>query len=436
MLINKLRVDGFRNINNTTIEFGDIVSLVGLNNYGKSNFIDSLDFAQKFIKYPSVSKRKLMKSEKNLPINIKMASRDFIFEIEYSTRFGGHEIFVIYEFSFEWIKAENKGCRIKSETLKLKEEGNVKYYKYITRKWSEGFYKSSTTGRTNTKINIDDDELIINKLQKHDTLYYLAIINELNQIKFDLNNYSDTSLAFEFFPFEMNRESVYDLNKQFGQNINKVIFHLKQNYPDKYELLINSFISLVPNIEMIEPVSSELTSESEEKAVLRLENDSDDLPFKIVDTVYSIRVKESQNNQTTNIEYLSNGSRRIFLLLTSAIVADIKNISLIAFEELENCVHPYLFQGLIITLSEIITDCRILVTSHSPYLIQYLDLKNIYLGIPYSDGIGQFKKVKKSAHRVILRNAREEGISVGDYIFNILIESKLDNSLLLSYVGG
>lgn len=431
MLIKRIRVDGFRNIDDVSIEFGDIVALVGLNNYGKSNLIDSIDFAQDFIKYPIEGKNYLMRMEKNLPINTKTASRDFNFEIEYSTLFDGQETDVIYQFSFEWIKTENKGCNIKTEVLKLKEKSNLKFSKYIIRKDNNGFYKSSKTGRTDAKVKIEKDELIVNKLQNYDNLYYKEIIEEINKLNFDLNYFSDTSHAFEFFPFEWKKEGLYSLEKQFGENINKIVYHMKEDYPEKYQLLINSFKSLVPSIEMVEPVRSELSSKLEAKFKLK-----GDPPFKIVDSVYSIRVKEKQNNQPTKFESLSNGSKRMFLLLTSAILADIQKISLIAFEELENCVHPYLFQRLLITLSEIITDCRIIVTSHSPYLIQYLDLNNIYIGVPCTEGVAKFNRVKKSMHKTLYKNAREEEVSVGDYIFNLLVDSNLDNSMLLAYLGG
>ena len=54
MKLLNVRIEGFRNIKNNSIEFGDgITSLVSTNSYGKSNIMNAIDFAVDFIKADS-----------------------------------------------------------------------------------------------------------------------------------------------------------------------------------------------------------------------------------------------------------------------------------------------------------------------------------------------------------------------------------------------
>jgi len=52
-------------------------------------------------------------------------------------------------------------------------------------------------------------------------------------------------------------------------------------------------------------------------------------------------------NQPIDFARLSDGCKRVLLMLTRAVWADIKKLPLIAFEEPENAVHPGLMQDII-----------------------------------------------------------------------------------------
>ena len=429
MIIEKIKLDGYRNIIDTTIKFANITALIGINNYGKSNVLDCIDFAHKFINAPSNIKTMMMGSTSRLPINKVSANRDFLYEIEYLTSVDEKDYMVNYEFSFEWIKDNDQGSRIKHEQLKIKENlpGN-KYTVYLKRDIEGCFYKSSPQGRVTTKLNVEANELTINKLMFYDDLYYLALIKQLNNIVFDFNEFYDVNGNFSEIPIElkiMENSCIEPFNGNLPGNISKAVYLLKDKYPDKYELLVNSFQTLVPSVEYIDVVSIDY------KGDMKLINE-EDVPFRIVDKIYRMRVKEKYNNQSIDFNRLSNGTKRIFIILASAIMAEINNVSLVTFEEPENCIHPSLFQQLLIILTGIIKQCRILVTSHSPYLIQYLELDRIYIGIPSQEGVAEFKRVKKSAYKSLYKHAEEENMSLGDYIFDMLLESYAGNSSLNS----
>lgn len=436
MSVQKIRVDGYKNILNTTISFEKLVALVGLNNYGKSNILEAIGFAGDFIKATPENKMEMMSYTKAVPLNIKTADRNFNFEIAFLTTFKDKEIFINYEIEFEWPKNNKEDSeiikpQIVKEILKLKENTKgQKYNLHISRNKDKIFYKSSETGRCDKVINITSDNLIINKLSNFDDLYYLDIIKKLNNIKFDENIFLDTNTSFETSPIRFKTQSLSGLNKRTGSNIAEIIYNFKNDDIKRYNLLINSFKDLFPDIEDIEPMSRSFKFEAEPEI-------EDDAPFVIMDNVYMIRVKESYTNQYMNFDILSSGTKRIFLLLTSAILADKNNVALIAFEELEDCIHPKLFEQLLKILTEIIDNCKIIITSHSPFLIQYLDLENIYIGIPSKYGVAEFKKIRAAKEKAVYRNAENQSSSTGEYIFDLLdnaYDDDDDESTLLSFL--
>ncbi|MGA5696772.1 AAA family ATPase (plasmid) [Bacillus cereus] len=430
MLINKIVLDGYRNISDSTLEFDKITSIVGVNNYGKSNFLEGISFGMDFIKNPARIKSNMMRYPGGLPINRETANRDFLFEIEGVGEMNKKLYIISYKFSFEWIRGKGNGQKVKYEELKMKEHGspNARFSKMLVRDYNNALYKSSPTGRCNTNIEVANNELVLNKIEVIEGLFYKEVLAQLNNINIDIISFMNTDQAFS--SIKINESSDVDLSNldtEDGHNIPHIIYYLKENHNDKYEMLINAFKTLIPSIEEIEPLCLDFKSQFQVKKEMNI-------PFEVPEKYYEIRIKEKYNNQDTEIRNLSSGSRRIFSLLTSAIIADETNTSLIAFEELENSIHPYLFQKLIIILTNIVKNCRIVITSHSPYVIQYLDLNHIHIGIPTDNGTANFRKIKKSAGSIIMRHASELEVSIGDYLFDLLVEQYSDNAELNSYL--
>lgn len=109
-------------------------------------------------------------------------------------------------------------------------------------------------------------------------------------------------------------------------------------------------------------------------------------------------------------------------MLTFAIIADVKGLSLIAIEEPENSINPGLLQKYLDVLSQLINNCKIVITSHSPYILQYLDPHSIYVGVCNEMGESSFDRISSKKIKItkLYRDASEYDKSVGDYIFNIL----------------
>lgn len=425
MLIKRIRLDGYKNIDDVNIELGQVTALIGLNNYGKTNILTGIDYANKFIKATPDLKYNMMNYTSAIPINKATASKNFNFEIEYYTKLDNKEVLVEYGFEFNWPKNgeeynqedEKNKTKILKEFLRIKEnQKNQKYNIYINRTNGKNLYKSAETGRCDKNINIEDDYLILNKLNNYDDLYYINVIRELNNLNFEVDSFLDTGSAFRMSPIRFKNNNKYKLEKD-GSNIEEIIYNLQEEENELYELLKDCFFNLFPNIEGLEPLKRSIKINSESSVEI-----PDDAPFMIRDDIYRIKVKEKHNNQYMNFENLSDGTKRVFLFLTSIILADKNKNPLIAFEELENCIHPALFKLLIesIKMMTEYNDSRVIISSHSPILIRHIDLDDIYIGVPNDDGVAKFKKIKKSKRKLIRSNSNEQNITEGNYIFELL----------------
>lgn len=422
MEIVRVKFGGFSNVENVELDFNKINTLIALNNYGKSNIIKGIQFGIDFIKNQPKTKAKMMAFKPFIPYNKNIDDKPFKFEIEinYLSRFS-----IVYSYSFDWIKNDKeKGKRILEESLKVKNlDEDSKYSTFLKRGLNKANYLPSKTGRCDREIKIEKDELVINKLESFDDLFYYSIIkvvNELNIASVDtLQNPDD---LFKKIRIQNNENLIvkndYSLSMNEAANSAYFIYGLSKKKPQYFELFKDAVMTLLPSLEDFEPVEIDL----KEKFSFNNEDEKLKLPLDFPEKIYDIRVKEKNNNQQTSITSLSSGSQKIFYVVSVAIAAEINKVPLITYEELENSIHPGLLQKLLIILDNLLEHSKILLSSHSPYLIQYLDFSNIKIGTPNDKGLAIFKQLKKTKFNKLLSLAEDENISVGDLIFEKMIE--------------
>ena len=116
-------------------------------------------------------------------------------------------------------------------------------------------------------------------------------------------------------------------------------------------------------------------------------------------------------------------------MFTYAIIADIKNLSMIAIEEPENSIHPSLFQSYLDVLMQLVNNCKIIITSHSPYIIQYLNPNCIYIGMSNNTGETNFRKIATSKINRLMKDVSAYSNSLGDYIFDLISSNDANESL-------
>ena len=413
MKIQAVLIDGFKNLSNVKISFNNITALVALNNFGKSNLLLGIDFGLAFIKATFEDKKEMMSNSNLIPINCQMIGRNYKYEMEVSTDFHGQEYIVQYGFEFEWKNNEDMEPRIISEFLKAKpKEKGQKFTLLINRTNDRALYRSSETGRCSSKIKVDLAELVINKLRAFDDLYYAEIITKLNGMKIYMENNLDAKSFYQPDPIIRKGFENEMIN---ADNLPRIIFYLKSQNPDKFELLKDVYFQLFPNIEDVIVKDFKINAEESNQI-------PNDAPFIFTNSIYVLFVKDKNLVNPVNFSMMSDGAKRVFMILTKIIVSSVSNISLIAIEEPENSVHPSLFQAYIQIISQLLIDCKVIITSHSPYIISYLNPSWVHVGMNRKPGVAEFFSLKKAGQKQLENDAAKFNMSMGDFLFSMLAD--------------
>lgn len=406
-------IDGFKNLSDVKITFDNITALVALNNFGKSNVLSGIDFGLAFIKATIDDKTEMMANSNLIPINQSMQGRNYKFEVEVLTEEAGQEYRVCYGYEFLWQCYEEEEPEIVQEYLKMKlDEKGQKYTQLISRTRDSALYKSSETGRCSSKIKVEASELVVNKLRAYDELYYAEIIKKLNGMKIYMENNLDAKSFYQPDPIIRKGFENEMIN---ADNLPRVIFNMKKQNPEKFDLLKDVYFQLFPDIEDI--IVKNFKIKAEEGKQL-----PDDAPFVFTNSIYVLFVRDKNLANPVDFSMMSDGAKRVFMILTKIIVSSVSNISLIAIEEPENSVHPGLFKAYIEIISQLLDDCKVIITSHSPYIISYLEPAWIHVGLNRKPGMAEFFTFKKSGQKQLENDAEEFKMSVGDYLFSLLAD--------------
>lgn len=415
MKIQAVLIDGFKNLSDVKITFDNITALVALNNFGKSNVLSGIDFGLAFIKASIDDKMDMMANSSLIPINQSMQGRNYKFEVEVLTEYNGQEYRVQYGYEFAWQCNEDDVPEIVQEYLKIKlDEKGQKYTQLINRTQESSLYKSSETGRCSSKIKVEASELVVNKLRAYDELYYADIIKKLNGMRMYMENNLDAKSFYQPDPIIRKGFENEMIN---ADNLPRVIFNLKKQNPDKFELLKDVYFQLFPDIEDVIVKNFKINAAESDQF-------PDDAPFIFTNFIYVLFVKDKNLANPINFSMMSDGAKRVFMILTKIIVSNVSNISLIAIEEPENSVHPGLFQAYIQIISQLLDDCKVIITSHSPYIISYLNPSWIHVGMNRKAGVAEFFAFKKSGQKQLENDAASFNMSMGDYLFSMLADSE------------
>ncbi len=415
MKIQAVLIDGFKNLANVRITFNNITALIALNDFGKSNVLSGIDFGLNFMKASIEDKKDMMSNSNLIPGNCNLIGRNYKYEMEVAADLDGREYLIQYGYEFEWKDTGDKEPGIVSEFLKVKpNEKGQKYTQLINRTADTAFYKSSETGRCSSMIKVEETELVVNKLRAYDELYYALIITKLNGIKINMGNNLETK---NFCQSDSVIRKGFDNASINEDNLPRVIYKLKSQYPDKFALLKDAYFQLFPEFEEI--IVNDFQLNVEENHQLR-----ENALFLFTIAVYALFVKRKGLVNPVNFSMISDGARRVFMILTQIITASVSNISLIAIEEPDNSVYPGLFGAYIRIISQLSDDCKVIITSHSPYFVSCLDPSGIHVGINRKAGVAEFFPFKKSGQKQLVNDAVSLDLRMGEYLFSMLADSE------------
>jgi len=418
--IKSITVKGYRNILSTTIDLQDITCLLAPNNYGKSNILSAIGFGHYFMNASVDKKVYMMQTVTAIPVNKSVAGKPFVFCIEGSL--DNNRDFQ-YGYQFEWFKnngVENRiiDGRITGEFFKVRDNSKEKP-KFATifqrNSTEEAKYLPSPTGRCDKPLNIGAYELVINKLSNFDELFYHTDLDAV--LKINIQGIDTLSNPDNYFTPQIHF-------KKSGQRFmvsdwaSTYLYDLKQDDKQTYDYLLSALQILLPNIESIEPIMTSPKVQVEEG-----------VPFTYPDQ-YDIMVKETNNNQATRLQYLSTGSMKILFMLICVIRAKKEGTQLLFVEELENSIHPNLMQTLLTIISEMKGETKLLFTSHSPNVAKNLSAMQLYVGLPSGKGVVDFRTIRPSKVKSVLAIAGAGDMSLGEYLFELMLDTEANPSLI------
>lgn len=427
MRITNFTIGGFKNLERTTFCLDNIMALVGENNYGKSNIFHALDFALTFIHAPNEMKNNMMSMNRCLPLNKKLQDEPFYFEIEMALNENESESInnIKYSYEFEWIKKDDGGRKIFQETLKMRSRKiNSRYEKLLSREIDKCLYKKNEGARCSSPLAIKYDELAINKLDAMGDWKYQDIINLIKSINFKIEKHLDPNSMYAGIPIMFKGEDVNNTD-----DLPFILYSLQKNNADDYEILKNAFLQLFPSISDIVIASHEFKRDGFSKIFKNkddLDNFLDEAPFIIKDQVHRLYIVDKNLNQPIESNLMSDGTKRILALLTDLLINK-NRCSIIAIEEPENSIHPSLLRAFLTILKSLNDNITIMLASHSPFIIQYLKLDEIYIGLPNTAGVAEFKTINGQRNKkLVAKTAEDLDINIGEYIFELLNSSARD----------
>lgn len=394
-MINGFTIEGILNIEHASLMLESMNALIAPNGYGKSNMLRAIEFGIRFMTADK-QERKNMLGSRFTPNNISILRKDFLFEIKGSIYSNGSELLFDYSYKAAWA-AETSDGRIIEEHLKVKAPADQRYRQQINRQsTNECLFVPSATGRCSRHLEVAPLQLALSLIADSSVMFLHDIASQIASVA--VSNIETLDNPESYFSIE-NNKGVQMLD---GMTLSHYIYNLKQNDNQNYSMLKDGIMQLMPNIV---DFSSEV--------ILLADGQS---------KIYDVRIKEKHNVNPTSINQLSGGSKRMIFLFTMCVAAQSRDIPMIMLEEPENSVHPKLMENLLLTLQNYASDTKILMTSHSPYLMRYLTPEQMFFGLPKSDGLAHFAKVNPSKQKYLYRYAGDMELTFGEFMFDFMLD--------------
>lgn len=364
MKITSIKVKGYKNLLDCTYNMANFNVLIGANNSGKSNLLEIFSFLDDIISGSDDIKENIFSGNSDkgkISSDYKSFLQDsnISLELEFQDDIGEDSFKYIYYLEIKTIELfhKNKGHIIK-EFLKYK---NVRK----TGSMITVFERSDTTVDIlkNGKISkIDNTESLLTLVSKisdiRESLEHEAqigisdvfIIAKTPVIYSSVNEIRDT------FSFEKRESKSVIKNGRIAtiDILNKIEQILDSDEKQYFEEILADILKLSIKIKAIEISSN--------------------MPVIKYITVKYINDDGSLSNYENNIDQLSDGTLIVLNILTCLVS---NKFPVLAIEELENCIHPKLLRKLIEIINREFSHIQLIITTHSPVLINMVKLENV-----------------------------------------------------------
>ena len=414
--IENIKLSNYKNIDSAQIDFGNLNVIVGPNNSGKSNFLQSICFINEFINGKMDSMEQgFAGNYKNygyiFPKNFDMVPKKnknetFDFELKYSDDTNSYRYIIKLGLKVI-IEKEGSTLFVKEEELEYKNKKKTGPLRKI-------FHRSDND------ITYGDDlrkTSIISKAPDYaSSLRVLKIIADVDNS--DTNYNSAIKGLFEI----LDTPVFYFSNHRFNKNndaIRVIDFNLKEEILKIREgNLWNSFKKVLSNILQI----SDIKIIDLNKGIIK-ENEYN------LDSKKNITNKLTLNfllffKQFDDLKRLDDLSDGTVLLIALVVKVFRSTKSLLIIEELENSIHPKALQDLIYFFKSFGDEKQFVITTHSSSLLNMIAPEEVVISKVSNNGRSELSKIKNI--KELKRKINEGFISFGDTLFYD-IDNDLEN---------
>jgi len=353
-MFKRLVIEHYRSITNVDISLGNTAIFVGKNSSGKSNIIDAIHFLQEAFRHSldfSVSQRFGIKSIRQWsptrPFRIRISV-----DVENNRRGHGSftlkldsdgDNFVVFEeegfwqYADEFPTASIGGAFIKFSRSR---SGQVKF---------ESSPKTTNLLRAG-RFKFDESELAISSLAK----VPFGEARGIRDLWTEIQNFEAYSIYANTIR-DPQKPSNYQQLSRHGENISTVVkaLQLKRRTNKGFEELNSLMRLVIPNLDTIgvESIGGLLAPKF-------------------------IMISEGAKRHSFNVSQISDGSLRLLGLLCALYQPSAPAV--VALEEPEQNINPGFLTIIAEAVKEIAASRQILITTHSPHLIDHFDVTMIH----------------------------------------------------------
>lgn len=407
MKLKQIRVDGYKNLINCVVDLGDFNVLVGPNNSGKSNLLEALHVLGSIsFGGPEDKKRILggltlrpsvglssshLTEHKDKPITIGVTFEEVVNEILWKAD---------YDVKIRCSHSEDEKGTIVSEILTAKRHGKSgPATKYISRK--EGLFSIRTGSGRPKEHRITQDNSCLSALP---SLYPEAkeLPQELVQF-YTAIKWLARAPIFALSPSELRRQMDKDASiGSFwvsGFDIGLVLDSIKEE-----GVYYDLFRESICDIMALESVN--LHVDVKKTPSKKKEGNGAEKRMRYV-------LVERRGDRESLIEEYSDGTLVIAAIL-AALCYKKRMGPVLCLEELETCLHPAALEKLLRFLQDHSDRWPVLITTHSPYLLNAVNPEDVNVAIVDDTGATHFEKVHNTKQ---LRDYLKSGfMSFGDML--------------------
>lgn len=383
MALKKLKVKNFKSFKEIEVDFNQLNVLIGANAAGKSSFVQIFDFLRNIIKHDLKNAISMqggaeflrninLADENPLEIEVVFRPSDFkkIEKEDDSSFICRQSQEVTYSFSIDIMPDDEV------EILKDQLDVNLDYKKIgkenneiIDELGSLILSIKNANGKLNVDMNKDDFDA--DRAEK-----YFNIENSFQFFNDRLNNIGEESLILESPYAHLIEPLIWETFTRLS------IFNINTDLPKKATPISGKAELEEDGSNLAIVLRKILENEDKERKFINLI--SDILPFveefeieKYADKSLLFKAREGfLDNKFIPASLLSDGTINIISLI---IALYFEQKELVVFEEPEKNLHPSLISKLVEMFKDASADKQIIITTHNPEMIKFVELDNLFL---------------------------------------------------------